>query len=520
MVTLSIRERDPQNSGMNDAGSETGDEGPTASTSAAVERGRRRVVFRCLAVLLGLSVVVAVEGLCRLAGWGRPVEHDDPFVGFSDVHPLFLADPESGEYRIAPSRRRFFADESFPLHEGPRTRRVFVLGGSTVQGRPYSTETSFTTFLEIALTEAQPQYDWEVVNCGGISYASYRLLPVLDECLAYEPDLVVVCTGHNEFLEDRSYGHLRKTSGWTQTLLSLRTVVLLRKAMGHGPARRPVLPAETDPILDYREGLSAYHRDEVWRNDVVAHFAFNLRRMAETCRDAHVPLLFVRPPSNLRDTLPFKSELRGDLGDERRHAFHRLLDDARTLYGRDPDEAMRLLEEALMIDDGHADAWYEYGELAETLGRLGEARSAYVEARDHDVCPLRMISALERELANAAVEHDVPLFDAHDWFERQCDDGILDSSQLVDHVHPSIEGHRQLANAMVRWFADLGFVRPDPGWESRAARGQRAHVDALDEIYFLHGQRTLEAVRAWTQGRADGPPVKERFPDGRVPSSD
>ena len=39
---------------------------------------------------------------------------------------------------------------------------------------------------------------------------SYRLLLILEKCLQYKPDLFIVCTGHNEFLEDRSYAHLKE----------------------------------------------------------------------------------------------------------------------------------------------------------------------------------------------------------------------------------------------------------------------------------------------------------------------
>ncbi len=45
----------------------------------------------------------------------------------------------------------------------------------------------------------------EVINVGGISYASYRIAAILDEVLQHEPDLVVIYMGHNEFLEARTY---------------------------------------------------------------------------------------------------------------------------------------------------------------------------------------------------------------------------------------------------------------------------------------------------------------------------
>ena len=52
-----------------------------------------------------------------------------------------------------------------------------------------------------------------MINCGGVSYASYRLGPILDEVLGYEPDLIMLYTGHNEFLEARTYPRLIEPAG-------------------------------------------------------------------------------------------------------------------------------------------------------------------------------------------------------------------------------------------------------------------------------------------------------------------
>ena len=77
-------------------------------------------------------------------------------------------------------------------------------------GRPYTVETAFSSWLQLFLQYADPSKKWEVVNCGGVSYASYRLVPILEEVLEnYTPDLVILYTGQNEFLEDRTYAHLK-----------------------------------------------------------------------------------------------------------------------------------------------------------------------------------------------------------------------------------------------------------------------------------------------------------------------
>jgi hypothetical protein len=55
--------------------------------------------------------------------------------------------------------------------------------------------------LELELQATQPDRTWEVINCGGVSYGSWRLVAVLKEVLQYAPDLIILATGENEFLE-------------------------------------------------------------------------------------------------------------------------------------------------------------------------------------------------------------------------------------------------------------------------------------------------------------------------------
>ncbi len=196
---------------------------------------RRLWGFRIAAVLLGLAPFLLLELVCSIGGWGRETSFDDPYAGFSEIHPLFVRDQSGTRFEIAPGRLKYFAQDSFPAEKSSDTFRIFCLGGSTVQGRPYSISTAFSSWLRLSLTAADETQNWEVVNCGGISYASYRLVPILKECLTHQPDLIVICTGHNEFLEERTYKQIKHASPtWTYThnLLSrLRSIALLRHAV-------------------------------------------------------------------------------------------------------------------------------------------------------------------------------------------------------------------------------------------------------------------------------------------------
>jgi lysophospholipase L1-like esterase len=498
------------------------------AAAPAVPTSRRRLwLFRSAAVLLGLSVFVVAELVCRALGWGVPTRFDDPFVGFSAVHPLFEFQEGAGRYAIPPSRLKFFAYESFAADKPERGFRIFCLGGSTVQGRPYSVETSFTTWLELALEAADEGREWETVNCGGISYASYRLVPILEECLRHEPDLFIICTGHNEFLEDRSYGHIKDAPALvkqsTRLAGRLRTFTLLRQAVlqagGQSPqepsADRPVLTAETDPILDYNDSLKLYRRDDEWRADVVAHYEFNLRRMIDLARTAGVPVLLVLPPSNLGDQPPFKSQHKSGLTAGELSRWETLVARAQGRFRDDPQAAVSLLKRALAIDDRYAATWYELGQCYLALGLNEQARDALLRAREEDVCPLRMIAPLEDALRQLAADSGVPLIDAHALLEAEIPGGILDGSLLVDHVHPDFDGHQMIAAAILEAMAKQGWVRPKPGWRGEAEDAFAAHFETLDDFYFLRGQRTLESVGGWTRGKATGPPASERFPDAK-----
>ena len=502
------------------------DEQPTSSS------GRRRAarvwLLRCLAIVCGLSIFVVVEVTCCLLGVGEPRLDDDPFIGFSNQQQLFEKSTSGDRFLTAKSRLKFFSAEEFTASKPARTKRIFCLGGSTVKGRPFSKETSFTTWLQLALQEAQPNHGWDVINCGGISYASYRLTPILQECLAYQPDAFIVCTGHNEFLEDRSYGEIRKFSplmtGVFYELSKLRSFRLLRQTMLTDPQAeadsRDQLGADVDAFLDYRNGLAAYHRDEIWRQGVAEHFESNLERMINLARRANVPIILIHPPSNLADSPPFKSEHRSNMTHQEISEWKTAIDAANSTLKTFPAAAVDSFQEAISIDADYADTHFELGRLLELIGNFDAARDEFLLAREHDICPLRIIVRLEQALSRVADRNRVPLLDVHQLLETETRNGILDGSILVDHIHPSFAGHQLIALALVEELERTSLVTPQSGWENLARASFKRHFERLPDIYFAQGEQNLANLRFWTQGMADGSPVESRSPQKAMSSRD
>ncbi len=175
-------------------------------------------------IVWGMAVCVVffalVEAGLRVAGWpDRPPQDEDPFVGFSALQPLFAV--KDGIASVSPAKLRFFNAASFRVHKPPDTLRVFCFGESTTYGHPFDGRTAFPRWLGDLLKAACPAKTAEVINAGGISYASYRIVHLVREALAYQPDLMVICMGHNEFLERRTYAKLFDQGG---TVIAVRSV--------------------------------------------------------------------------------------------------------------------------------------------------------------------------------------------------------------------------------------------------------------------------------------------------------
>ena len=473
-------------------------------------RSRRRAVcFHLATMIVVLSPLVLIEATLRLFVAPVPPVLEDPYVSFNGLRPLFVLDSTGARYEIAEERFPFFCYQSFAAAKDADTFRIFCLGGSTVQGRPYATETSFTSWLELNLRAAGSEVDYEVVNCGGVSYASYRLAPMMQEMLTYEPDLFIIYTGHNEFLEDRTYGRIKKLPRWViqlhRSLLKLRSYSLAHHYVSGWRGRdedsaKTVLPGEVQAKLDYEEGLKWYHRDETWREGTIEHFRHNLERLVQMSREAEVPIILMNPIANLKDSPPFKSEYGNGVTEEDRERVEALRDKAGELDWNDTYGKLRYLEQAVEIDNRHAGLLYLIGKCYEHMGRLDDAKEWFVRAKEEDICPLRILEAMHEIILKVAQDYRVPLVDVKLLFEQRSMAGAPGDEWLLDHVHPSIQGHQLIADALYDKIVEMGLATTPDNWHRRRDKLWQEHQESLNPAYYANGNQRLERLRKWCRG--------------------
>ncbi len=463
-------------------------------------RWYKKIIF---ASIVTVGFFSAFEALLVMLAYRPLSTTQDPLLGFSGRFRLMETDrdPDGTEIlRTAVGKRVWFNDQSFPKAKPAGTKRVFCVGGSTTYGRPYQDATSYCGWLREFLPLADPSSRWEVINAGGISYASYRVAEVMKELARYEPDFFIVYSAHNEFLERRTYAGLFETPRWrrdaTAALQRTRVGSLFHQIL-RGRAASPespveILPAEVDEILNHSIGPQDYRRDDVWQVKVLRHYESNLRYMVEIARDSGAEIVFVTPACNLRDCQPFKSVFAEDRLSSGTTQNSRRLDRAVTdlRAGRFAD-VLTGCENILKADPRNPAARYHLGQAYFGLARYEQAEAAFRRAVDEDICPLRAVTRIGDTVRRVAEGHAVVLID----FERELarlsrrehGHGCFGRDYFVDHVHPTIDVHRRLS----LWILDRL-------QQESLVGGKPPGSDQLDEVRA----RVESRIDSYTQGAA------------------
>ncbi len=447
-------------------------ENKEVETKAKTNRPRRELSLARKLLYSAVTTVfffAALELALAFVGIRPVVDLEDPFVGFSEAVPLMMEiEASDGQTRMVtrPNKLVWFNRQWYEKEKPAGTKRVFCLGGSTTYGRPYFDRTSFCGWLRELLPQIDPETSWEVHNLGGISYASYRVANVMHEVAEHKPDLFIVYSAQNEFLEHRTYDNILNTSSTWRNLqewcAQTRSYALLSRLKRQGEAEdskpksaeaQEQLGSEVDERLNHTIGPVDYFRDAEWEAKVLRHYEFNLQRMVKIADSAGAKILFVNPASNLKDQSPFKSLSSDNLSNKEAAGINVDLAAARELLQEGKfQESAKTLSEVLDQDRQNADAHFLMGRSQFGLRDFAAAEESFQHAIDEDICPLRATSEVEAILFKVAEQTRTPLINFKSLLQQQCKEAyghrILGDEYFLDHVHPTIDAHRDLAIAI------------------------------------------------------------------------
>lgn len=450
----------------------------------------KRRLFIVISMLLPVLALAAIEVLLRLSGFGGY----EPILTEIEDTPRgkLVVSQQAGtrDFFFANPARPGFSDEyAFYAPKGANTVRIVLLGGSAIKGFPQTRRFAASAYLEEMLADVWPDRTVEVINLGTTAVASFPVTRFLQLALDYEPDLVIVYTGHNEFYG--AYGVASSNqAGSTPAMLELQYQVRGLAIMQALSRLVNYFSGDTSPSLMEIMVGQDYVEPDSWKREAAAKLLYaHVGSMIEMCHERDVPVLVCSLPGNERDLAPIGTDT-GDSHDQR------ILAAARDSLDTAPAKAIGMLSQLLQRRPGSASAHFYLGKAHAAAGNHDQARYHFVQARDLDPMPWRATTASQQGIRRAVDEQGAQLCDVESAFRRQSPGGSIGWELMDDHVHPSLQGQALLARTVVETLTKRtdALNVPEkafdalPDWQAYA---QRLGFNPYDHYGVAHTLRTV-----------------------------
>ncbi len=409
-------------------------------------------------------------------------------VGFSAAVALFeRAERADGTpvFRVSPVRlldetgAEPMPEREFLAEKPANGFRVFVVGESSAAGYPYPPAYAFGAWLARRLEASLPDLSVEVVNAAVAGYSSRRALVALREVVRFQPDVVIVYSGHNEWAERRYYSRLIEMDPWLfrlrERLFSTRLFTLAshwftpRRESSREALERFVSGQREEFIEmfavfsrrvkggDYATPEQIAQRDDLYR--------LNLEEIARTARGAGALVIFLTLSQNFADWSPGASTHRPGLADAETAEWRaRFAEGERAAAAGDCRTALAAWERALAIDEEYALLHYRTAGCQRALGQWDLARAEYRRASDLDRVPHGAPSYFNDWIRSVAQQHGALVVDTDGLLESASEHGLVGDDLINEFVHPNLRAHQLIAAEIASTLRSAGIPRPASEW--------------------------------------------------------
>ncbi len=437
---------------------------------------KRLWLFKGLAVLLPVLLLALAEGFLRLFGYGQD-------------YRLFVEDPQRNGFLIMNQRasERYFTEtanatvgnfEPFRQRKADGTFRIFVLGESTTIGYPYFHNGSFHRWLHYRLMHTFPNRHFEIINLSLTAVNSYTVFGFGKQLIDYEPDAVLIYTGHNEYYGAMGVGSTSSLGGHpalVRLVLKLREFRLMQLLNRMIAGIRKTV---SDEKVDLRENLMkrmAADQQILYGSDAyqqgIEQFKTNLNDLCQLFSAHQIPVLISNLVSNEKDLKPFISA---------------------------PGNAHQSAEKQ-----------FKQAQQAYAKGDTKQAKQSFVQAKELDLLRFRAPRAINQVIQELAAHYpNVTEVDTRAVFERYSPNGILGHETLLEHVHPNLHGYALLSDAFYEALKKRRLIATD--WKNEMSLAQLRRQMLITPVDSLKGVFEMLILKEGWPFNEPMPPEEKR----------
>ena len=416
---------------------------------------KKKIAFAFVTFLIFLAVIVLTELIMEAIAPApeNPLVTEVSYDGIQwyQLNRSYLGKYFSSGDRFIPE----FKPALFRKVKTPKTFRIICLGESSMFGVPYQMTTTMPAMLRKQLRHLYPDREIEVINFGASAINSNVIGDFAPDILRFEPDLILIYTGHNEF-----YGPDGIGASWLEkqfpslTALKYKTRDLRLMTAARNLLRSAVQNTAPPSDFNLMKQVSRESHVDVASSDaarVLKNFSRNLHSIVNIFSEEHIPVVLSDITSNLLFP-PFASESDGDTSG---------IASAITLAQQtsSPEDARRVSSRFASLLRAHprdASLLYWRGMLEMVQGNDDAALSYLRSARDHDALAFRAPAAVNDIIHSVAHDLRVPCLPADSLFTSAFADPVVYSGLFWEHLHPSPKGYYTLASLFLREITSRG----------------------------------------------------------------
>lgn len=414
---------------------------------------KKNAVFTLIAVSIPVLFFILIEVGLRWSGYRGNTDlfvYPEQFPGYATTNHTF-ASRYFFNTSVVPTPNHDF----FKIEKPENGFRIFVMGESTTAGYPYPANGAFSRVTRDALQDVLTDHVVEVINVSMSAINSYTLFDQVREIMNYEPDAILIYTGHNEYYGALGVGSAESLGAFPAFvrfylgIQRLKTFMLLRDGMGK--ASRWVSgwfteesPARTATLMEQVVREQIIPLDSPLYHLGLKQFESNMRALLGEFKEAGIPVFLGSVVSNERDFAPFES----------------------------------------VPAEGHIPAADAFATaLAQrAAGDLAKAKQNFTYAKDLDALRFRApsrINEIIRELSNEGLATYVPV---NETLTDAAVDGVVGYDLMLEHLHPNQKGYHLMGMAYYQTIKESGFAGRSADLSREATPEQYAYRMALTEL--------------------------------------
>jgi len=471
-------------------------------------------LLRMSRILLGIGLVLLFEVLLRMFGFGTQYDFilqgkgegrenklalNSQYIALHYFHHLPV--DLTSVFKDNP----WFEDTQFSKNKKPGCVRIFLVGASTTRGFPFTgREISYAGFLRQILSDVAPGREIEVINAGYDAMSSYGILDIVRQLADYEPDMIIAYTGHNEFI-----GHFGVNSnvrlGQNRSLIDLvlrlqhsrlfllNEVLLLHLKSLYKPEAMRDSGVNLFKAMLNDEKVTWNERDHQVSEK---NFEANLTEIARLGKSEGATVVFSTLVSNLRDFPPLHSQFHQARTEEQKNRMGDLLREGKSAWkSHEWTQALEYFKKASDMDPDFAIAHYDLGKTYEKVNDFARAREQYLLAREKDGIHLRACSRQNGIVREVAEKTHSFLLDMEKVFDEASPHGLVGENFFIEHVHPNVNGHLIMADAIAHSLERNHMLDPGPDhrwhWEREHTAADYVHAAGYTRDEFIRSTATV-----------------------------